>query len=220
MKKIPTIFLRDWNDPKHPITIAENPACGWVFRGEGVATRKLDGTACLIKDGKLYKRRTIKVEDAAQAEFPAPAGSIFLGAEDGNLIGWVPVGDGPEDQYHREAFKRFLPDLIPNAPHPRDGTYELVGPHIQGNPEHLDCDQLIRHGEGLAGPLEVVLPKNFLTFTGIRSYFTLPENHHIEGIVWHHPDGRMAKIKGRDFGLRRPSVLLPSKAATGTDPSR
>ena len=25
----------------------------------------------------------------------------------------------------------------------------------------------------------------------------------IEGIVWHHPDGRMVKIKGKDFGFRR-----------------
>ena len=26
----------------------------------------------------------------------------------------------------------------------------------------------------------------------------------IEGIVWHHPDGRMAKIKARDFGIQWP----------------
>jgi len=25
----------------------------------------------------------------------------------------------------------------------------------------------------------------------------------VEGIVWHHPDGRMAKLKLRDFGIRR-----------------
>ncbi|MFM9701120.1 hypothetical protein ACKI2D_48545, partial [Streptomyces europaeiscabiei] len=27
--------------------------------------------------------------------------------------------------------------------------------------------------------------------------------HDVEGIVWHHPDGRMAKIKGTDFGIKR-----------------
>lgn len=37
------------------------------------------------------------------------------------------------------------------------------------------------------------------TFLGIRDF--LDENAHIEGIVWHHPDGRMAKIKAKDFGL-------------------
>jgi len=25
----------------------------------------------------------------------------------------------------------------------------------------------------------------------------------MEGIVWHHPDGRMVKIKGVDFGINR-----------------
>ena len=25
----------------------------------------------------------------------------------------------------------------------------------------------------------------------------------IEGVVWHHPDGRMVKIKGKDFGIKR-----------------
>ena len=25
----------------------------------------------------------------------------------------------------------------------------------------------------------------------------------VEGIVWHHPDGRMVKIKTKDFGLKR-----------------
>jgi hypothetical protein len=25
----------------------------------------------------------------------------------------------------------------------------------------------------------------------------------IEGIVWHHPDGKMVKIKTRDFGIKK-----------------
>ena len=29
------------------------------------------------------------------------------------------------------------------------------------------------------------------------------ENTDIEGIVWHHPDGRMVKIKKKDFGFKR-----------------
>jgi hypothetical protein len=38
------------------------------------------------------------------------------------------------------------------------------------------------------------------TFDALREYLK-PQD--IEGIVWHHPDGRMAKIKKRDFGLKR-----------------
>jgi hypothetical protein len=74
-----------------------------------------------------------------------------------------------------------------------DGTYELVGPKIQGNPENALRNVLVKHGEC---PLENV-PRDFV---GIKAY--LPERD-IEGIVWHHPDGRMAKIKAKDFGIRR-----------------
>lgn len=35
MRKIPTIFLRDPEDMKY-VTREPNPACQWVFNGEGV----------------------------------------------------------------------------------------------------------------------------------------------------------------------------------------
>jgi len=38
------------------------------------------------------------------------------------------------------------------------------------------------------------------TFDAVREYL---RSRDIEGIVWHHADGRMVKIKGKDFGLRR-----------------
>lgn len=38
------------------------------------------------------------------------------------------------------------------------------------------------------------------TFAGIRQWLT---DKGIEGLVFHHPDGRMAKIKKRAFGLSR-----------------
>ncbi len=38
------------------------------------------------------------------------------------------------------------------------------------------------------------------TFAECRGWFA---RHDVEGIVWHHPDGRMAKLKARDFGLKR-----------------
>lgn len=54
--------------------------------------------------------------------------------------GWLPVGDVPEDRWHREALATA--DTLP------DGTYELVGPKMQGNAAHLDRHILIPHGEG------------------------------------------------------------------------
>ena len=33
MKKIPTLFLRDHDDPRHPLTDVVNPECQWVIDG-------------------------------------------------------------------------------------------------------------------------------------------------------------------------------------------
>ena len=59
MKKIPTIFKRDPANPSR-VTDEVNPDCFWVFNGEGLPTRKFDGTACMVRDGVLYKRYDCK----------------------------------------------------------------------------------------------------------------------------------------------------------------
>lgn len=61
MKKIPTLFIRNFNG--HQITgISEEviPAFEWVLQGEGTATIKYDGSCCAIIDGELYKRYDAK----------------------------------------------------------------------------------------------------------------------------------------------------------------
>ena len=159
--------------------------CEWVSAGEGVATQKHDGTSCLWQDGKLYKRYTLKRGKQAPDSFrPATEPDPNTGKQQG----WVPVDDGPEDEWHREA----LPDrqLLEGC------TYELCGPRVQGNPEGLDGYVLIKHGS-------IVLSGVPRDFDGLRDYL---EGQDIEGIVWHHPDGRMAKVKGKDFGLKRSTV--------------
>lgn len=187
MKKIPTVFERDWACDRSRVVDQVHPGCEWVIAGEGVATRKLDGTCCMIRDGKLYKRRELRKGE------PEPSGfePADHDEETGKTVGWMPVGDGPEDKWHREAFA-YRP--IPEDKEPlADGTYELVGPKIQGNPERATDHALIRHG-----PIMVEdVPR---TFKGLRGWL---DCRGIEGIVFHHPDGRMAKIKGRDFGYKR-----------------
>jgi hypothetical protein len=52
-----------------------------------------------------------------------------------------------------------------------------------------------------------------VTSWGIAQYL---REHDIKGIVWHHPDGRMAKIKGKDFGINRKRIkaaLVEAKLA-------
>lgn len=179
MKKIPSLFKRayDGNRQVYDEVVEES---AWVLSGEGVATEKLDGTACMVRDGDLYKRY-----DAKKGKTP-PQG--FVPCEDapnehtGHWPGWVPVGDGPDDKWHRSA-------ELPN----NDGTYELVGPKVNGNPYEMTLHCLIRHGSD-----HINSPRDFY---GVKEYL---EENEIEGIVWHHPDGRMAKIKARDFGIPWP----------------
>lgn len=182
MKKIPTMFERDWAGDKSRVLDVIHPGCEWVKVGEGVATRKLDGTSCMVRAGKLYKRRELRAGE------PLPIGFELSDSdsETGKTIGWLPVGDGPEDKWHHEAFDTPGPTT--------DGTYELLGPKIQGNPEQFPVHVLVSHsntGDMLDAPL---------TFSELKTWLA---GQDIEGIVFHHPDGRMAKIKLRDFGLKR-----------------
>lgn len=200
MKKIPTIFERDWNGDRSRVVNAQNNECAWVFAGEGVATRKIDGTCCLVRDGKLFKRRELRDADATPPEFELADHDDVTGKR----VGWMPVTDGPEDARHREAFA--------DGAH-GDGTYELIGPKVQGNPEHVDRHMLVRHGDGLSGVINDV-PRDF---EALPSWM---EGKDIEGIVWHHPDGRMAKIKLRDFGLKRVTQRSKEQAKTALAKAR
>lgn len=91
-----------------------------------------------------------------------------------------------------------LGTLRVEKPHLPDGTYELCGPKVQGNPEGLSAHVLVRHG------VEIIqdAPREYLA---LKYYFA---RVNIEGIVWHHQDGRMVKIKGKDFGIKRALIIV------------
>lgn len=189
VKKIQTVFERDWAGDRSRVLEKPAEGCEWVFAGEGVCTRKYDGTACLVEDGKLWKRR-----EQRGGTKPPPA-ELHLVDHDlttDKIIGWVPVGEGPDDKWYREALNigggigAFKP-----------GTYELVGPKVQGNPEHYSAHTLIAHEDTERFEVE-------RTYEGLKKAL---EALDVEGFVFHHPDGRMAKIKGRDFGIKRGAAV-------------
>jgi hypothetical protein len=184
VKKVPTVFERDWNGDRSRVVDHVHPGCEWVLAGEGVATRKYDGTCCRVLNGSLWKRRELKPGQVAPDGFE----SAGEDTETGKIVGWVPVGDGPEDRWHREAWASLGPAVF-------DGTYELLGPNVQGDPEKRGVHCLIAHAE--ASQYENV-PRDF---RGLAAWLS---GRDIEGLVFHHADGRMAKIKLRDFGLKRP----------------
>ncbi len=184
MKKIPTIFERDWNGDRSRVLPIPTPGCEWVFAGEGNALRKYDGTAVLVDEqGNLFRRLELRGGKAPPEGFR----QVDDDMNTGKVIGWVPVSYGPEDKWYRDALARRTEQLEP-------GTYELVGPKVQGNPEKFEQHTLVRHDfcEGV-GNLD-------RTYEGIQEFLS---GAGWEGIVFNHPDGRMAKIKARDFGIKR-----------------
>lgn len=218
MKKIKTLFLRANETTKETMGLKPfhvvpevRPGCEWVLEGKGIATRKWDGTCCLVKDGRLWKRFTNRQHEG-KIRYDMKCDG-YIKCDDEGFIWWIPVGDGPEDKWHREAWERicsyadYYSQAACQGDHkPVPGTYELCGPKINGNPEGFDKHVLIRHGEEVHPTLG-----DSPTFFEIEVLIRAPNMYGeiLEGIVWHHQDDahlpyherRMAKIKRKDFGL-------------------
>ena len=182
MKKIPTLFERVYENHK-VVAITENvtPGCEWVLRGEGIATVKIDGSCCAVINGEFYKRY-----DAKKGKTP-PAGAIPCCEADpvtGHHPHWVRVSrEDPADRWFVRAYD--------NTPEIKDGTYEAIGPHFQGNPYGLSDDILEPHGVKV-----IALNRDF---NGIRDFLA---NNYLEGVVFWLDGEPMCKIKRSDFGLR------------------
>lgn len=194
MKKIPCLLQREFYDD-HTFKLLEDkitPGCEWVLdRSIGVATEKFDGTACLVKNGELYKRYDAKKgkqppKDAIPCQEPDPI--------TGHWPHWVKIDrNKKEDKWYVEAWDRLnnIADLFNR--YIQDGTYELCGPHFQGNPYNLEQDLFFKHGKTIL----IDVPRNI---QGIKQYL---DEHYIEGIVFYRCNEKndMCKIRRKDFGF-------------------
>lgn len=189
MKKIPTLFERVIVDHEI-IDILPNvhEGCDWVLNGEGIATRKFDGTACCVINGELFARMDYyTVTKNGKKKRKLPDGAIpCQDAPDpvtGHFPHWVPTKGNNLYKWHNIAFDKQKPL--------EDGTYELCGPHVKtNNPEKVEVDTLIKHGS-----VTFEVPR---TFEGIRQFL---KDNDIEGIVFHRENGDMCKIKRTDFHI-------------------
>ena len=163
--------------------------CEWVLDGEGAASEKVDGSCCAIIGGVFYRRCD------AKAGRRVPDGGIPCQRSPDPATGhwpyWVPVKEYPRAGGPDKWLVRAYNNSVWNR---EDGTYEAVGLHFQANPYGLDDDFLERHGR-------IRIEDCPRDFDGIREYL---RTHEIEGIVWRREDGKMCKIKRRDFGFPWP----------------
>jgi hypothetical protein len=186
MKKISTLFKKDPNDLGRVINEVD-PQNQWVIDGMAIATRKWDGSACAIINSELYKRY-----DAKKGK-TAPEGAIPCQEPDpitGHHPHWVKCDRSKkEDQYFFEGWDAL------NEEERVDGTYELLGEKVQGNPEGVVKGHILMKHDIWEIPLWGY------DFEYLRDALSLMD---YEGIVFYHLiDDRMCKLRKSDFGLKR-----------------
>lgn len=175
MKKIPTLFKRDPDDMKRVL-----PELAVKLPPDAIATAKFDGSAVMYDGHDWWKRREVKAGKTPPPEFV----EADFDEVTGKRQGWVPITDGREDRWFREAIDNG--HLRVTSP----GTYEAVGPHFQGNPHNFAEDTLVRHGSAVWNEIPIdyeVIARNISDFP-------------YEGLVWWVDGESVAKIKRRDFG--------------------
>ncbi len=107
----------------------------------------------------------------------------------GNRFGWVPVETSGLLGLAVDAINAHdLGKLLP-------GTYELVGPKVNGNPDGWADHRLIEHATAEQAEVpRLLLPER------IKDVTLVCLSKGWEGLVFTHPvDGRQAKIKVRDY---------------------
>ena len=192
MRKIPTIFVRGDNGK---ITMETHPDCAWVFAGEGVATEKLDGTnvRLTVRAGQVIRTEKRRNPTKAQKK------------EDIVDPWYVEVMTRTEERWILAAVVGTNVVLWPDGEH----CCEALGPKIQGNPLQLEgyvCVpfDLTSYNRGMPNLGAPVLSGSARHFEGLQVWFSVATSVYspgqpMEGIVFHHPDGRRAKIKRKDF---------------------
>ena len=195
MKKIPTLFERVYENHKivNVLPNFTNEKCKKAFF-EGIPTLKIDGSCCSIIDGKFYKRY-----DAKKGK-PIPKNAIKCQEEPdpitGHLPCWMPVDfNDPSDKWFINAYQKALEE---NDGFLKDGTYEAIGKHFQGNPYNYDYDVLKPHGKIV---LDFKTTPDEDYFNKTKEYIT---NLNGEGIVFWLDDKPICKIKRTDFNLKWP----------------
>lgn len=202
MRKIKTLFKIDRQTNRALDEI--NPGFEWVLEGKGVATLKVDGSSCMIKDGELYKRYDKKLKPYYAKQLRAgikfeikedcfnqlPVGAIPCEEKPDPVTWhhphWVKVDSKKdEDKFHIEALKSS-PANLP------DGTYELIGEKINSNPYKMSGYSLVKHGS-------TVLSVPNRSFEAMKMFL---ESLDGEGVVFYNEEnGDMCKVRKKDFGI-------------------
>lgn len=189
MKKIKTIFERDW---KGNGKIINKPAPGvslevLALNKAVIATEKLDGTNIRVTVRNHFPVRVEKRRNPDKIQ-----------KQKGIIEPWyVDATEGdPQDKYIFAGIRKTDFSSIPEG----EWSAELVGPGVQGNSLNLPTNRIAFFSLGNVPHFENVPT----SFEELKEWLPQQKSKYgndcgIEGIVWHCPDGSMYKIKTKDF---------------------
>ena len=148
MKKMPVIFNLHFNEEGDRTVLhtirgdIRNLVNKTLAEGKRIVpTFKRDGTAVFRDaDGEWFTRRAVRPGKKA------PEGFIPLETDPntGITFGWEPKESSSMKKFLNRAITRFIEDN--GTEPPKDTTFELLGPKINGNPEKVSADELRIHG--------------------------------------------------------------------------
>ncbi len=185
MRKIKTIFERDWEGNKKVVDEYIAEFFPSMLNG-AKATEKIDGTNIRVTVRnhtvvRVEKRRNpTKLEKAKGIEDPW----------------YVDASDSSEDKWIMDAVRNTNYTDVPDG----EWSGEAVGPNIQGNPLNLPTNRVVFFTLGQCPVFENV-PADY---EGLKVFLKEQKSKYgtdcgIEGIVWHCENGDMYKIKNKDF---------------------
>ena len=186
MKKILTIFDRNWESDRKV-----NPKLIVDFNfAEAIATEKLDG---------MNIRLTIRKGTVVRVEKRRNPTQLQKG--EGIFEPWY------VDAQESDTQDKWIFDAVRNTDFSTvvDGEWsgEAIGKNIQGNPLNLENNQVFLFSlpDWKAKITLVDVPNNFDEMAAYlkNRKSVIGNDALIEGIVWHHPNGEMVKIKRKDF---------------------
>ena len=185
MKKIKTIFDRDWDGDK---TVVDKFIEGITpeILLTATATEKLDGmnVRVTIRNGTCVRLEKRRNPDKIQKH-------------KGITEPWyVDTSMSVEDKWLNDALANTDLSKLPDG----EWSGEALGKNIQGNPLNLENNRIVFFSLGQAPVFENV-PTNW---DELKSWLPVQKSKYgddcgIEGIVWHGNNGEMFKIKTKDF---------------------
>lgn len=186
MRKIKTIFDRNWDTNRK---VNSTIAVDFNF-DEAIATEKLDGMniRVTIRNGTLVRLEKRRNPSKVQKQ-------------NGITEPWYVDANesASQDKWLFDATQNTDFSEVPDG----EWSAEAIGKNIQGNPLLLENNRVFIFS--LPDWKERIILKDVpCHFDELKEYLDkqkslIGNNAPIEGIVWHHPNGDMVKIKRKDF---------------------